>query len=91
MEAENIIVPEAAAAEPAVNPDGENDNENVAHDVIDGDEINDRPNIAESTTISDEASTSSVQDDNNRLPMITLLRTFILSFFASLIPETPAV
>lgn len=31
------------------------------------------------------------QDENHRLPAITLLRTFILSFFSSLIPETPAV
>lgn len=35
--------------------------------------------------------TSVDQDDNNRLPNITLFRTFILSFFSSLIPETPAV
>lgn len=35
--------------------------------------------------------TSGEQDENNRLPAITLLRTFILSFFSSLIPETPAV
>lgn len=31
------------------------------------------------------------QDENHRLPAITLLRTYILSFFSSLIPETPAV
>lgn len=34
---------------------------------------------------------SADQDENNRLPTLTLLRTFILSFFSSLIPETPAV
>lgn len=36
-------------------------------------------------------STTSVEQDENRLPTVTLLRTFILSFFSSLIPETPAV
>lgn len=30
-------------------------------------------------------------DEDSRLPTIALLRTFILSFFSSLIPETPAV
>lgn len=37
------------------------------------------------------ASGADGQDENHRLPTITLLRTFILSFFSSLIPETPAV
>lgn len=36
-------------------------------------------------------SPSGEQDENSRLPTIALLRTFILSFFSSLIPETPAV
>lgn len=46
---------------------------------------------------SDTANTTSLasgadeQEENHRLPTITLLRTFILSFFSSLIPETPAV
>lgn len=31
------------------------------------------------------------QEQNNRTPIIVLLRTFVLSFFASLIPETPAL
>lgn len=31
------------------------------------------------------------EDQNNRTPVIALIRTFILSFFASLIPETPAL
>lgn len=34
------------------------------------------------------SSSSSTEQDENR---VTLLRTFILSFFSSLIPETPAV
>lgn len=34
---------------------------------------------------------SAEQDENARLPTLTLVRTFILSFFSSLIPETPAV
>lgn len=30
-------------------------------------------------------------NDTNRTPVIVLVRTFIMSFFASLIPETPAL
>lgn len=30
-------------------------------------------------------------NDSNRTPTIVLVRTFIMSFFASLIPETPAL
>lgn len=30
-------------------------------------------------------------NDSNRTPVIVLVRTFIMSFFASLIPETPAL
>lgn len=44
----------------------------------------------ESETIPSTTSTADLED-NNRLPNITLLRTFVLSFFASLIPETPAI
>lgn len=35
--------------------------------------------------------TTSSDSDENRLTTMALLRTFISSFFASLIPETPAV
>lgn len=37
------------------------------------------------------STTTAEIEDNNRLPTVALLRTFVLSFFASLIPETPAV
>lgn len=46
--------------------------------------------LTESETIPSTTSTADLED-NNRLPNITLLRTFVLSFFASLIPETPAI
>lgn len=42
------------------------------------------------TTTTTTTSSASEVEENNRLPTITLLRTFILSFFSSLIPETPA-
>ncbi|XP_031628459.1 homocysteine-responsive endoplasmic reticulum-resident ubiquitin-like domain member 2 protein [Contarinia nasturtii] len=43
------------------------------------------------TTTTTPSTPSAEQDENNRLPTLTLLRTFISSFFSSLIPETPAV
>lgn len=43
-------------------------------------------NAAASPTDNDGA-----DNDSNRTPMIVLVRTFIMSFFASLIPETPAL
>lgn len=46
---------------------------------------------SDSDNLSASLAPSNEQDENNRLPTITLLRTFILSFFSSLIPETPAV
>lgn len=49
------------------------------------------PLINSDTDSPASTSTSSDEQDENRLPTITLLRTFILSFFSSLIPETPAV
>lgn len=47
------------------------------------------PTLSESTPSSN--ATTPELEENNRLPTVTLLRTFVLSFFASLIPETPAV
>lgn len=35
--------------------------------------------------------TDGADNDSNRTPVIVLVRTFIMSFFASLIPETPAL
>lgn len=50
------------------------------------------PDTIDGGEVSTASSTDSIdQDDPNRLPTIALLRTFVLSFFASLIPETPAV
>uniref|UniRef100_A0A1B0DM18 Ubiquitin-like domain-containing protein n=1 Tax=Phlebotomus papatasi TaxID=29031 RepID=A0A1B0DM18_PHLPP len=39
----------------------------------------------------DEASDAVVRDETNRIPVIAFLRTFVLSFFASLIPEAAAL
>lgn len=47
-------------------------------------------NSVESESVSLSTTTAELED-NNRLPTVALLRTFVLSFFASLIPETPAV
>ncbi|XP_055298281.1 homocysteine-responsive endoplasmic reticulum-resident ubiquitin-like domain member 2 protein [Sitodiplosis mosellana] len=61
---------------------------------------NNQRNEAESTPLINQETESSTttpsspsaeQDENTRLPTLTLVRTFILSFFSSLIPETPAV
>lgn len=67
-----------------------NENENVE---VNRANVNEAPVTASDTAASSSSSssTSGEQDENNRLPTVTLLRTFILSFFSSLIPETPAV
>lgn len=49
------------------------------------------PSDSEEPSMLSSSTTTTESEDNNRLPMITLIRTFVLSFFASLIPETPAV
>lgn len=49
------------------------------------------PAETETTSSSSSLATTPELEENNRLPTVTLLRTFVLSFFASLIPETPAV
>ncbi|XP_059616367.1 homocysteine-responsive endoplasmic reticulum-resident ubiquitin-like domain member 2 protein [Phlebotomus argentipes] len=43
------------------------------------------------TDAEDEASDAVVRDETNRTPVIAFLRTFVLSFFASLIPEAAAL
>lgn len=93
----------AEAAETGAQPaDGNNPDTNVnASDDAAGADATEAPADGASITTTpdsvdgDMSVTSSAesvdQDDNNRLPTIALLRTFVLSFFASLIPETPAV
>lgn len=80
---------EAAAGEP-----DDISAENVQEPNANG-ETEDRNDIPSSVPNSDNESstplTSGSEQEENRLPAITLLRTFILSFFSSLIPETPAV
>lgn len=50
------------------------------------------PGAVEDGEIPTESSNDTIaQDQNNTTPVIALIRTFILSFFASLIPETPAL
>lgn len=84
---------EAAAAGEPDDISAENVPEPNANDVGENEERNDAPSAVPN---SDNESTpplasSSDEQAENRLPAITLLRTFILSFFSSLIPETPAV
>lgn len=88
-----------AQQQPQVNNDQNRENNNndaqpaVANvdDGVHGDlnrvENVDAPAAAAAVPTNDEAA----QEQNNRTPVIVLLRTFVLSFFASLIPETPAL
>jgi len=50
--------------------------------TYDGDDDDDADN---------DADNDGADNDSNRTPVIVLVRTFIMSFFASLIPETPAL
>lgn len=93
----------AAREEPDVIDATPNENnEQQPNESENGNAENNRVNASETpaNVTTDTSSTSSPsstqptsgeQDENNRLPTVTLLRTFILSFFSSLIPETPAV
>lgn len=80
---------------PAENVEQPNANVNATESNSENNQRNDaestpltNPDAESSTTT---PSTPSAEQDENRLPTVTLLRTFILSFFSSLIPETPAV
>lgn len=100
--AENADVPRRDADNEDV-VDGENADNANSSETNDGTDGNVNPsetlnqdatqtNDAETLANTTQSSSSSAeQEDNNRLPTVTLLRTFVLSFFASLIPETPAV
>lgn len=102
-EAAELLRREVANAEAAEAVDGNNAN-GPSNTTADNDSVT--PNTANAgdgapaaptpDSVDGDASVGSSvesvdQDDNNRLPTIALLRTFVLSFFASLIPETPAV
>lgn len=72
----------------------ENVPEQNANDGSENEQRADIPASVPNTNAEDSTLLSSgadEQDENQRLPVIALLRTFILSFFSSLIPETPAV
>ncbi|GAB0099327.1 hypothetical protein DMENIID0001_151830 [Sergentomyia squamirostris] len=73
-------VPAAAAAEaPRANPPDQQNNNDVQQANANA-EVND-----------EAASDPVVRDEANRTPVIAFLRTFVLSFFASLIPEAAAL
>lgn len=83
---------------PAENTEQPNANANTTESNAENNQRNDTESTPlinsdadSSTTPSTAPSTPSAEQDENRLPTVTLLRTFILSFFSSLIPETPAV
>lgn len=67
--------------------------ENVQEPIGENEERNDIPSSVPNADNESSTPLASSSDEQveNRLPAITLLRTFILSFFSSLIPETPAV
>lgn len=67
---------------------GEHNAENNNNNQPNGEATNSLP---ASNETSQGTSSAGEQDEDNRLPTVALLRTFILSFFSSLIPETPAV
>lgn len=85
---------EAAAEADVIDAPADNNDQQNANDTD-----NNQRNETESTPLINQeterstapSSPSGEQDENNRLPTLTLVRTFILSFFSSLIPETPAV
>lgn len=64
-----------------------------ANDLGENEERNGIPSSVPNSDTESSSPLASGSDEQaeNRLPAITLLRTFILSFFSSLIPETPAV
>lgn len=70
---------------PTENADAPNVNE------MNENEIRNEPVIGQDREATTTISSLVESDESNRLPTITLLRTFISSFFSSLIPETPAV
>lgn len=74
-----------AAAQAIADDNGENANADAAQNAA---ATNDGI-AAPDQTLSNEV----VGQDttNNRTPVIALVRTFVLSFFASLIPDTPAL
>lgn len=88
-----------------VNNEQNNDNNNAAQQAVNGNDdglanlnraenIDGSVNPAAAVQTNDEAvqtNDEAAQEQNNRTPVIVLLRTFVLSFFASLIPETPAL
>lgn len=103
QEANNNQVPPAAAAQPAGNA---NDALNVGPEVAvaDGDAAaavpvpaavgaaaQAVPANADVDANAPSTGDTVAEEQNNRTPVIALIRTFILSFFASLIPETPAL
>lgn len=67
----------------------DNANENAPETVNENLDENDANPLTSSSTAT-TTQTAEIED-TTRLPTIALLRTFVLSFFASLIPETPAV
>lgn len=73
-------------------PENEHPEENLPH--TDETQPDSTRHQANENTIEGEIVSSPAPigiEENNRLPTVTLLRTFVLSFFASLIPETPAL
>lgn len=85
-------------------PPVNNNNENVAAPAVDqpqqpaGDAANNEENpnneaepLVNATDAASPTDNDGAVNEGNRTPTIVLVRTFIMSFFASLIPETPAL
>lgn len=103
QEANNNQVQPAVAAAAAAQPGGDaNDVLNIGPEVAaadadgavpaaDGAAAQAIPANADVDSNTPSTGDTVAEDQNNRMPVIALIRTFILSFFASLIPETPAL
>lgn len=91
----NLVPPQAAApvVQQPVAPPAQNE-ENV--DRINAENIETEPLVAPAVPVVNEASTEQASNDqveeiNNQGNIVALLRTFVLSFFASIIPEAPGL
>lgn len=79
---ENVVAPAVEQQQQPPQADAANNEENPINEA--------EPLVNASATVSPTDNDGAV-NDGNRTPTIVLVRTFIMSFFASLIPETPAL
>lgn len=91
--AADVVVVDAAAANAAA---AANDEAPRVADAVDGAAAGDGGNVgavAAAAAAAPQTSQAIVGQDslNQRMPVLALMRTFVMSFFASLVPETPHI